>query len=72
MTEYFDDSIRNAVTKGIDEVGGNYKKDIIDIDNKRLYKWSDDFFKEKGMGESKNKLINLYTSDSKMFYKVVW
>ena len=72
MTEYFDDSVRNAVTKGIVEVGGNYKKDIIDIDNKRLYKWSNDFFKEKGMGESKNKLINLYTSDSKMFYKVVW
>ncbi len=72
MTEYFDDSVRNSVTKGIDEIGGNYKKDIIDIDNKRLYKWSNDFFNEKGMGESKNKLINLYTSDSKMFYKVVW
>ncbi|MBQ8891311.1 MAG: hypothetical protein IJ068_00390 [Bacilli bacterium] len=63
----------DLVDTNLESVNDFYFKDEIKVGNKKVYKWSNDFFKEKGMGESKNKLINLYTSSSnKMFYKVVW
>ena len=63
----------DLVDTNLESVNYYYFKDEIKVGKKKIYKWSDDFFKEKGMGNSKNKLINLYTSSSnKMFYKVVW
>lgn len=63
----------DLVDTNLESVNYYYFKDEIKVGKKKIYKWSDDFFKEKGMGDSKNKLINLYTNSSnKMFYKVVW
>ena len=75
IDEYKDLEYSNTfdlVDTNLESVNYYYFKDEIKVGNKKIYKWSDDFFKEKGMGESKNKLINLYTSNSKIFYKVVW
>ena len=62
----------DLVDTNLESVNDFYFKDEIKVGNKKVYKWSNDFFKDKGMGDSKNKLINLYTSGSKIFYKVVW